>query len=328
MSAEPIHRPDGTVARRTAAKVDGIAPSLHPGGGAEEIAHYRRRDIVTRHRRPGAARLAQRLAVVLLLVATPALVVWWLLTSPSFALREVRVVAADSHGASGASGASAVSSVPRIPAGFVEDRLNPVLGRNLFRLSLEEVRRRLEHPWVAGVAVGKEPPGALRVTVLERQPVALVGTAEGLWYLDAAGAVIAPCCVEGEAVPPMLHIGGALRGPRDVVGALRVVAEVRRLDAPWSNALERVTVLGVDNYRLEFSALPFALLVRTGSLEGKVEHLTLLFPELVARYQSIEAVDLRFRQRVVVRPVEAGEPSGESPRTALPSGPDRPADRG
>jgi cell division protein FtsQ len=237
----------------------------------------------------------RRLLVVLLLVTTPLLVMWWLATAPSFALREVRPVE------------SPEGPLRRVPADFIETRLEPLLGVNLFRLSLEEVQRRLDHPWVAGVAVGKELPGALRVTLVERQPVALAEAAEGFWYLDAEGHPIARCC-ETEAPPSLLRVAGA-RSPKDFAGALQVAAEARGLGLPWSENLQRVEVLGVDNYRLDLPALPFALLVRAGSLEGKVEYLTLLFPELVARYQSIEAVDLRFRERVVVRPGEPAEPS-------------------
>ena len=50
---------------------------------------------------------------------------------------------------------------------------------------------------------------------------------------------------------------------------------------------------------------PFPLLVRAGTLAGRIRQLESLVPQIVARYGAVAAVDLRFPLRIIVQPAEA-----------------------
>jgi cell division protein FtsQ len=55
-----------------------------------------------------------------------------------------------------------------------------------------EIQDRLKaHPWIAEATVQRSFPGTVRLTIVERQPAALVDTGEGMWLVDSSGYVMA-----------------------------------------------------------------------------------------------------------------------------------------
>ena len=87
-----------------------------------------------------------------------------------------------------------------------------------------------------------------------------------------------------------------------VAAALKVAAELGRVQPDWAAKLAQIEVLGEEDFRLHTDALPFPLLVTAGQVGPKVQRLVELLPELTQRYTRIEAVDLRFSRRIVVQP--------------------------
>ena len=90
-----------------------------------------------------------------------------------------------------------------------------------------------------------------------------------------------------------------------MAAALKVAAEVGRVEPNWSAKLAQIEVLGEEDFRLRTDALPFPLLVKGGEVAPKLQRLLTLLPELARRYPKIEAVDLRFSRRIVVQPANS-----------------------
>jgi hypothetical protein len=76
--------------------------------------------------------------------------------------------------------AKSILELAKIPVGSV----------NLFDVNLEPVKTRLMHePWVKGVVLGKQFPGTLALTIIERHPVALLTELNGrILYLEDDGS--------------------------------------------------------------------------------------------------------------------------------------------
>jgi hypothetical protein len=246
-------------------------------------------------------------------------------------------------------GAGATNGM-RVPAAWVRQALAPLLGRNLLRLRLAEVRLRLAaNPWIASAEVAKELPDRLRVTVAERRPAVLLRGGKELAYADAAGRPIAPVGSPAEEVaarrqgllvlglprfgatsqpPPMVAIlapvgddGMPAAAAPVIAGALRVAARLRQLRPGWTAALSQIDVVDEDDYQLRVEGLPCPLLVRGSRLADNLVRFDQLLPELRRRYPRLAAVDLRFSHRVVVEPVTSVEPVERLP----PVQPVRPA---
>lgn len=64
------------------------------------------------------------------------------------------------------------------------------LGTNVFELSPEDVRARLErHPWIASAQVERRLPGTFRLTIVERTPSLVLALGPSLYLVDESGSV-------------------------------------------------------------------------------------------------------------------------------------------
>jgi cell division protein FtsQ len=273
----------------------GMAAMAPPGAGGR-ILDFRRRGTPPRRRRPSLlAALLRPLLAAVALVALPAGLVAWVLTAPLFRLRQVEVG----------------GPARRVPGGWVRQALAPLAGENLVRLSLAETAGRIHrNPWIESVEIVKELPDRLRVKVAERRPVALLRIGGELVYADSEGRAIAPVATPAELEEAreagLLVVSFAHRPhPDGMAAALKVAAELGRVQPTWAAKLARIEVLGEEDFRLETEALPFPLLVTSGAVGPKVQRLIELLPELSRRYPRIEAVDLRFSRRIVVQPASS-----------------------
>jgi hypothetical protein len=280
----------------------GVGLPLREARPTRELPHHddgptplRRPFNVRRRRKSGIAALLAAAALrAVLVVALPVGIVVWLLYSPYFLIREVKV-----------------DGGARVSAAWMQENLAPLVGRHVLAVSLEGVRRRLSaHPWVASVELRRELPDRLRVSVVERQPVALLAAKEGLVFLDGEGLAIAP-------VPPATTVDAAdtarastllvLRyrfpGPVPVQPALDVVAELRRAHPAWGVGVREVEILGAGEYRVTTAALPYPLLLEAGTVGAGVANLQSMLPEIERRLPAVGEADLRSPRRLVIRPV-------------------------
>jgi len=313
----------------------GAARSARGGGSPRELGSYeggptplRRRFSVKRRKKSGVASLLAGAALrALLVVALPVGVVVWLLYSPYFLIREVKV-----------------DGGARVSAAWMEENLTPLVGRHVLAVSLDGVRRRLSaHPWVASVELRRELPNRLRVSVVERQPVALLAGKDGLsllprssggpadrsttspladgsrlWFLDGEGLVIAPvpalpiarsaAGAAASVTPATARPDGLLTlhyrypGPVPVQAALDLVAELRRAHPAWGVGVREVEILGEREYRVTTAALPYPLLLEAGTVSPAVANLQQMLPEIERRLPAIGEADLRSPARLVIRP--------------------------
>ena len=303
----------------------GLLPSREPGSSREYRSYedgptpLRRPFNVRRRRKSGIAALLAGAALrALLVVALPVGVVVWLLYSPYFLIREVKV-----------------DGGARVSAAWMEENLTPLVGRHVLAVSLEGVRRRLSaHPWVASVELRRELPDRLRVSVVERQPVALLAGEDGLVFLDGEGLAIAPVpsaattTTSGRAsatvTPATARPDGLLTlhyrypGPVPVQAALDLVAELRRAHPAWGVGVREVEALGEREYRVTTAALPYPLLLEAGTVAPAVTNLQQMLPEIERRVPAVGEADLRSPRRLVIRPM-AIRPAAHRPQASTTS---------
>ncbi|GAA1525045.1 cell division protein FtsQ [Agromyces terreus] len=171
--------------------------------------------------------------------------------SPIMALRDVRV-----EGAS------------RVSADGVTSAFEPMLGTPLTLIDRGEVQAALsQFPLIETYQIEAIPPGTLVVRLVERTPVGVIETDDGLELVDAAGVVIE----RPEARPdgqPLIEVDGgvASEGFRAVAAVVRSLpAEVRSLVTGASAETADDVVLELGDARVvwgsaEDSALKAAVL--------------------------------------------------------------------
>ncbi|NIM01811.1 MAG: FtsQ-type POTRA domain-containing protein [Acidobacteria bacterium] len=179
-------------------------------------------------------------------------------------------------------------------------------GRNIFSVNLYEIERVAAlDPWVRSATVKRVLPGTIRVRVVERRPLA-VALVEGVAHLvDREGYVIG---LTGSGADNLPVISGLDRLEReDLIGALRRgVRMVERLNARAPRFAERLAELNVSR--------PAQVAVRTlgggprllldpERIERNVDRWLDLRRAISNRTGALDYVDLRWSQRIVVKPM-------------------------
>lgn len=262
-----------------------VDPSEMSGG-------LRRRRFTAPHRRPSLLlRLLRQFAIAALVVAVPVAAGAWVLSSPRFHLRTLEL-----------------SGTERVSREWIAERIAPLRGRHLLRLSLADLERELAgDPWIDGVAMSKRLPDTLAVRVVERRPAALLRRADGLVYVDAAGRLI-DRYDPGAGPADLLLLSAAPTEEGRLAMALAAAGEFARLAPDWGGQLSEVELIGESDLKFTTAALPFALVLGAGGIEAGLRRLRRYLPEVRRRLPPAAAIDLRFSGRIVAVPTA---PRGE-----------------
>jgi cell division protein FtsQ len=216
-----------------------------------------------------------------------------------------------------------VSGNSRMSRGEVVALLDGIRGANMLTVNLESWRRTLlSSPWVADAAVRRVLPGTVAVAIAERQPMGIGRVNDDLYLIDDRGDIIDQYgpnyaeldlpIIDGLAAAPRDN-GPLVDEPRAALAG-RVLASLQ----PRPDLARRVSEIDVSDVRDAVLILEGdTALVRVGT-EQFVERLQAyldLAPALRERVASIDYVDLRFDERVYVRPVtrRPGGPSSAGP---------------
>ncbi len=145
-------------------------------------------------------------------------------------------------------------------------------------------------PEVRSAAIRRKLPGTLVVTIVERVPVAMVPTPQGLRPYDASGL---PLPID----PSKAAVDVPILASRDTA-VLRLLGELRR-SAP--ELYQRVSDVRREGDEVDFS-LP-TLLVRAMAdvTVHRLEDLGPVERDLARRQLAVAELDLRFRDQVIAR---------------------------
>jgi cell division protein FtsQ len=189
-------------------------------------------------------------------------------------------------------------------------------GRNMLILNLGEWRQKLlASPWIAEAALRRVLPGTVDVVVTERDPAGIARLGERLYLIDRRGTLIDEFG-PGHASLDLPLVDGlaslaAPAGDRPAIDAARAALAVRLLTSLEADPdlAGRVSQIDVSDVRDAAVILEGdTALVRVGD-DQFVERLRSyldLAPALRERVPDIDYVDVRFGERVYVRPQAPG----------------------
>ena len=203
-----------------------------------------------------------------------------------------------------------VSGNSRLSKGEVVALLDGIRGANMLTVDLDDWRRTLlSSPWVADAAIRRVLPGTVAVAISERQPMGIGRINNELYLIDDRGGLIdqfGPNYAEFD-LPIIDGLAAAPRDSATLVDPARAALAARVLAALQArpDLARRVSQIDVSDDRDATLLLKGdTALVRVGT-EQFVERLQSyldLAPALRERIAAIDSVDLRFDQRVYVRP--------------------------
>jgi cell division protein FtsQ len=207
-----------------------------------------------------------------------------------------------------------VSGNARISRGEVVVLLEGLRGQNMLTADLESWRvKLLDSPWVADAAIRRVFPGTVSVAISERQPLGIGRIGNSLYLIDRRGTVIdeyGPNYVEFD-LPIIDGLGAHAAADCMLVDEARATLAGNLLSelAQRPDLARRVSQIDVTDARDAVLILKNdTALVRVGDANfvDRLQSYLDLALTLRERIQDIDYVDLRFDQRVYVRPQGIG----------------------
>jgi cell division septal protein FtsQ len=199
----------------------------------------------------------------------------------------------------------------RISKGEVLGMLDPLRGRSMVTVDLETWRQKLlNSPWVADAAIRRVLPGTLTVAISERKPMGIGRIRETLYLIDQDGAIIDEYgpnyaeldlpVIDGLAATPIA--GRTMVDETRAALAGRVLADLHQRP----DLAGRLSQIDVSDPRDAVVILKGdTALIRIGEerFVERIQSYIDLKPALRDRVPSIDYIDLRFDERVYVRPL-------------------------
>jgi cell division protein FtsQ len=215
-----------------------------------------------------------------------------------------------------ASGLSEVTRTEMLPV-FGED-----IGRNIFFVPLAERRRQLEQiPWIERATVMRLLPDQIRVTVVERQPVAFVRQGSQVGLVDSSGVLLAmpPAMMAQHHYSFPVVTGIDTHDPAEgrknrmaVYG--RLLAELDANNQQLSEQISEIDLSQPEDVRILMPEQGTDILAHFGEdhfLE-RYQRYKAHIGEWRQQYPKLMAVDLRYEQQVVLEMTPGTNPA-ESP---------------
>jgi cell division septal protein FtsQ len=198
----------------------------------------------------------------------------------------------------------------RISSGEVQAIVDGLRGSSILTADLSNYRRRLkESPWVADVALRRVLPSTVEVFVSERTPIGLCRLGNTLYLVDAGGTLIDEFGPEySEFDLPI--IDGLVTSPGSGQptiddGRAELAARVIESLSARKDIAQRVSQIDVrDAHDAVVMLEDDAALLHLGDEKflERLQSYVDLAPALREQVSEIDYVDLRFGERVYVRP--------------------------
>jgi cell division protein FtsQ len=207
----------------------------------------------------------------------------------------------------------------KLSGGEVQALMRGLQGSNILTTSLSRYRHRLlESPWVAEVALRRVLPSTIDVYVSERRPFGLCRLGNQLYLIDRDGTVMdefGPQYAEFD----LPIVDGLVRAPKHGAPAVddsRAELAARVVDSLRGNSdlIKRVSQIDVSDAHDAVVLLdddPALLHVGEEKFRERLQSYLEIAEALRQRIPEIDYVDLRFDQRVYVKP------RGNANRTTL-----------
>ena len=205
----------------------------------------------------------------------------------------------------------------RLSKGEVLAVLNGLRGESLVWTDLDHWRRRLmASPWVRDAALRRSLPSTVEVVVSERQPIGIGRINSDMYLVDERGVIIDQYgpqyadldlpIIDGLAAAP--NGGGSLTDEGRADLAARVIAAVKS-KPNVARRLSQLDVSDLHNASVILSGDPAVIQLGDDQFLTRLQGYLDLAPTLRERVADIDYVDLRFDDRIYVRPTKGSQKS-------------------
>jgi len=188
------------------------------------------------------------------------------------------------------------------------------IGRNIFFVPLAQQKAQLEQiPWVESASVMRFVPNRLQVEIHERTPVAFARVGPRIFLIDAVGTLMDLPQKHKYSFPVILGMNPG-RPLSTRVPRMKAYDDlVQQLDAGgahYSQDLSEVDLSDLENVKVRVNDPQGDVLVELGSSDFLKRYKTYVshVQEWRQQFQTLESVNLRYDNQVIVNPELEGKP--------------------
>jgi len=203
----------------------------------------------------------------------------------------------------------------RVSKGEVLGMLEGLRGQSLFTTDLDGWRQKLmRSPWVRDAALRRSLPSTVDVVISERAPVGVSRVGDTMYLVDERGILIDQYgppysdldlpIIDGLAAPS--SDGSAADAARAEL-ASRLITSLRARPA-IAKRVSQIDVSDLHNASVILSGDPAVIYVGDDQFAQRLQQYVDLAPALRERVPGIDYVDLRFDDRIYVRPASGNKP--------------------
>jgi cell division septal protein FtsQ len=199
-----------------------------------------------------------------------------------------------------------IDGTHRASAEAMRHRLQPHMGHNLLDLDLHAlIADAAGDPWLAEVSARRILPHTVRVTVRERTPCALAVIGGVAHVVDETGYVVGP---SGTGFPDDLPVLTGLDGldEESLVVALRrgsrMIVRLREAAEPWVAEISEIDLSRRDRVVVRTVEPGPRIFLDPAQVTRNIASYLELRREIHRRIGTIDYIDLRWRDRISVKP--------------------------
>lgn len=161
--------------------------------------------------------------------------------------------------------------------------------------------RLLRSPWIKSVKIRKQYPHRLIIKIIEAEPFALLETGDKVFIIDEEGRKLDKLKGESAQFLPVISHTGSINPSTfsEAVSLIKAVADI-------GMSGKQLKITGVDSMKDNLIMELDGTVVRIGDgqYDEKLTRFLELESEIKKRWETVAYIDLRFANRVVVKPLK------------------------
>jgi cell division septal protein FtsQ len=200
----------------------------------------------------------------------------------------------------------------RLSTGEVLALVEGLRGQNILAVKLDDWQRKLlSSPWVESATIRRVLPSTVEISIHERRPMGIGRLGTAMYLIDGHGVIVdeyGPAyadidlpIIDGLAAAPqdggLIDVARAEFAGR-VIGALATRPEIAKV-------VSQIDVADLHDAVVILDGDPALLRLGDTDFVARLQQYIDLAPALRERLATIDYVDLRFDERLYVRPVKA-----------------------
>jgi cell division protein FtsQ len=197
----------------------------------------------------------------------------------------------------------------RLSNGEIAEIARDLKGHNILTADLVALRRALlASPWIADAALRRVLPSTIEIYVSERRPMGISRLGGQLFLIDPTGVVIdefGPQFAEFD-LPIIDGLVRASKNTKTAIDPARARLAARVIDSlsghPLAQRISQIDVADVRNAIVTLDDDPAELYVGDERFRERLQSYVDVAAAFRERFPEIDYVDLRFEERVYVRP--------------------------